>query len=943
MPEIAAKPPRSNRKSASSARQRVSAAETEQEISLPPAHDWRTTDEDEINRRRLRAREGSFVIRNIAPQFPVFSNFSIRSASGLPYLVEIRDVTNRQFACDCQDFRKNGLGTCKHVEAVLLHLEARFKRLFARAARDGSPRVDVVTDDVADSLRVERGLEKLPKVVRVWFGEGGRLTGTPVEDALAAMEKLRDADLPELRLSQEIAPWLEERRRRGERKDLRRDYELKVHSGEWPAHETRVPLFPYQREGMLHLAFTERALLADEMGLGKTIQAIAACALLKRLNRAERVLVVTPASLKGEWEEQIRQFTDLPTRLVFGGLAARREAYDAGTFFTVVNYEQMIRDALEVNARFRPDVVVLDEAQRIKNWNTQTAQAIKRLKSRYAFILTGTPIENRIDELYSLMDFLEPRALGPLFRFNRDFYQFDERGRPSGYRDLARLHERIAPYMLRRRKSDVETELPDRTDRQHFVKLTPKQQQVYDEHHEIVARLAAIAKRRPLTQQEQERLMMNLAMMRMVCDTTYILDPKTRDCPKLAELEKVLEECRENEGVKVIVFSEWERMLELVRELCRRLKLGFAWHTGSVPQQRRRAEINAFKSNAHCRVFLSTDSGSTGLNLQNASVVINCDLPWNPAKLEQRIARAWRKHQTRAVTVINLVSESTIEHNMLDTLANKQALADGVLDRRGDLGAIPLRSGRQAFLSRLNQLVGEAPVRPAPQAAPARRQLPSDRPRAFAEEVGRQLGASLVSCEERFPREGAHSVLYVVVESQAALHRPRLEALHAELCGDLESVTPVRLEVLDRATHQALERLIAAGLIAPVSRAARSLHPVAAAPLPLSAEELAKARTHRDFATRKLKMARLLAGGGMAEEARAPFLDAALALSRALAIENRLPEPAAIEDALQPPLAAVWGAPIAILRDFANQPAAEGEALAGALDGLLKSVDDCPF
>ncbi len=930
-------------KSAAASKSRRNQVGSEPEITLPPAHDWRTTDEDEINRRRLRAREGSFVIRNTDARFPVFSTFFVGSGSGLTYSVEIRDVANRQFACTCQDFRKNGLGTCKHVEAVLLHLEARFKRLFARAAKDGSPRVDVVPDDGADTLRVERGLERLPKSVRGWFAEHGQLTGAPVEDALAALEKFRDADLPEVRLTQEIVPWLEERRRRAERKDLRRDYELKVQSGEWPPHETRVPLFPYQREGMLHLAFTERALLADEMGLGKTIQAIAACALLKRLDRAERVLVVTPASLKGEWEEQIRQFTDLPTRLVFGGLAARRDAYDAGTFFTVVNYEQMIRDALEVNARFRPDVVVLDEAQRIKNWNTQTAQAIKRLKSRYAFILTGTPIENRIDELYSLMDFLEPRALGPLFRFNRDFYQFDERGRPSGYRDLARLHERIAPYMLRRRKSDVETELPDRTDRQHFVKLTPKQQQVYDEHHEIVARLAAIAKRRPLTQQEQERLMMNLAMMRMVCDTTYILDPKTRDCPKLAELEKVLEECRENEGVKVIVFSEWERMLELVRELCRRLKLGFAWHTGSVPQQRRRAEINAFKSDAHCRVFLSTDSGSTGLNLQNASVVINCDLPWNPAKLEQRIARAWRKHQTRAVTVINLVSESTIEHNMLDTLANKQALADGVLDRRGDLGAIPLRSGRQAFLSRLNQLVGEAPVRPAPQAAPARRQLPSDRPRAFAEEVGRQLGASLVSCEERFPREGAHSVLYVVVEAQVALHRPRLEALHAELCGDLESVAPVRLEVLDRATQEALERLIAAGLIAPVSRAARPLHPVAEAPPPLSAEELAKARTHRDLAARKLKMARLLAGGGMAEEARAPFLDAALALSRAMAVENRLPEPAAIEDALQPPLAAVWGAPVAMLRDFASQPAAEGNALAGALDGLLKSVDDCPF
>ncbi len=926
-------------KPSATARTRVPATGVEIEITLPPAHDWRTTDEDEINRRRKRAREESFVIRNADARFPVFSNFSVGSGSGLTYAVEIRDVAGRQFACTCQDFRKNGLGTCKHVEAVLLHLEARFKRLFVHAAKEGSPRVDLVPDDSENGFRVERGLERLPAAVRRLFDENGHLTGASVEDAMGALEKLQAAGLPELRLSQEIEPWLEERQRRAERKELRHEYELKVHGGEWPAHETRVPLFPYQREGMLHLAFTERALLADEMGLGKTIQAIAACALLRRLGRAERVLVVTPASLKGEWEEQIRQFTDLPTRLVYGGLAARREAYDAGTFFTVVNYEQMIRDSLEVNARFRPDVVVLDEAQRIKNWNTQTAQAVKRLKSRYAFILTGTPIENRIDELYSLMDFLEPRALGPLFRFNRDFYQFDERGRPCGYRELGRLHERVAPYMLRRRKSDVETELPDRTDRQHFVKLTPKQQAAYDEHHEVVSRLSAAAARRPLTPQEQDRLMRHLAMMRMVCDTTYILDPEVRDCPKLAELEKVLEECRDNEGVKVIVFSEWERMLELVRDLCRRLKLGFAWHTGSVPQQRRRAEINAFKGDANCRVFLSTDSGSTGLNLQNASVVINCDLPWNPAKLEQRIARAWRKHQTRAVTVINLVAENTIEHRMLETLANKQALADGVLDQRGDLGAIQLRSGRQAFLSKLKQLVGEA--RPAAagdlksEISNLKSAKPSDRPRAFAEEARQQLGSALVACEERFPREGAHSVLYVIVESQAALHRPRLEALHSELCGELESVAPVRLEVLDRATHEAVERLIAAGLIAPISRAARPLHPVAETPVKLTAEEVAKARAQRDLAARKLKMARLLAEGGMTEEARPPLLDAALALGRALAIEARLPEPGTLDEALLPPLVSAWGVRVGSVRGFVATGDADGATAAEVIGALL--------
>ena len=131
----------------------------------------------------------------------------------------------------------------------------------------------------------------------------------------------------------------------------------------------------------------------------------------------------------------------------------------------------MVADALDVNDRLAPDVVVLDEAQRIKNWSTKTAQAVKRLRSRYAFVLTGTPIENRIDELHSLMDFLNPAALGPLFRFNRDFYELDERGRPVGCRNLDVLHQRIKPFMLRRRKAEVETELPERTDRNHFVPL----------------------------------------------------------------------------------------------------------------------------------------------------------------------------------------------------------------------------------------------------------------------------------------------------------------------------------------------------------------------------------------------------------------------------------------------------------------------------------------
>ena len=204
--------------------------------------------------------------------------------------------------------------------------------------------------------------------------------------------------------------------------------------------------------------------------------------------------------------------------------------------------------------------------------------------------LPESPIENRLDELYSLMDFLNPSLLGPLFRFNREYYELDDRGRPSAYRNLDKLHQRVKPYMLRRRKADVETELPERTDRNYFVPLSSEQQGEYDDHEGVVAQLAAIAKRRPLTQPEQDKLLRHLNMMRMVCDTNYILNDQHRACPKMKELEKILEECRDNQDVKVIIFSEWVRMLELARDLCQRLKLGFAWHTGTVPQKRRRAD-----------------------------------------------------------------------------------------------------------------------------------------------------------------------------------------------------------------------------------------------------------------------------------------------------------------------------------------------------------------
>ncbi len=917
---------------------RTAAQKAVTKIEVPPGHNWRTTDVDEINRRRLRAQTEPLQIRPQDGRHPIFSTFSVSSGSGGIYTVEIRSLSRHSFACTCVDFRVSGLGTCKHIEATLLYLEARYRRLFREAQNREAPFLDLIPDPAGDTLRIESGANSLPRQWKLFFTPDGRLKGEPEE----TLEALQKAQIPNLRISQEVAPWLQARRQLEERRALLHEYEQKVQSGEWPAQETRVPLYPYQREGMLHLAFKERALLTDEMGLGKTIQAVAACALLRRLGKASRVLIVTPASLKTEWEEQIQRYTDLPYQLVFGRRQSRLALYSSPDFFTIVNYEQVIRDGLDINLRLKPDVVILDEAQRIKNWTTKTAQAVKRLQSRYAFVLTGTPIENRIDDLYSLMDFLNPAILGPLFRFNREFYELDDRGRPTGYRDLDQLHARVKPLMLRRRKADVETELPERTERTFFVALSPEQKNRYDDHEAQVARLANIAKRRPLTQQESEKLQRELAMMRMVCDTNYILDPKERACPKLGELERILEECRDNPDVKALVFSEWARMLELAQGVCEGVGLGYALHTGSVPQRRRRAEILRFKNDLQCRVFLSTDSGSTGLNLQNASVIINCDLPWNPARLEQRIARAWRKHQTRPVTVIHLVSEGTIEHRMLDTLSAKQALADAVLEMRGDLTQIRFRGGRAAFLARLQQLLGPAVSEALAPPSQRRKVFPVDRARAFTERAHEQLGAAFLRCEERYPVEGSHSVLVVVVDRDAALWREKLFSAHQELFGkpDSDPLAPVKLEVIDRTTDEALRRMVEAGLIASSTRATRALYPVdgaGAVAHPLSEAERHEALGHRRQAERKLKIGQLLMGGELHEEARDAFLESALWVGRALAVENRLPVPAELKEAIRSPLALYWGETLYVIHEFASDSASSLAPVPDILQKMLQT------
>jgi hypothetical protein len=355
----------------------------------------------------------------------------------------------------------------------------------------------------------------------------------------------------------------------------------------------------------------------------------------------------------------------------------------------------------------------------------------------------------------------------------------------------------VQPVLLRRRKADVESELPGRVVKTFFVPMSGEQQVRYDEYAQGAARLSQIAKRRPLTPKEFDRMQMLMACMRMICDTPAILDPTCQVCPKLDELERVLDDLLADPERKVIIFSEWERMLQLVRELAAEMGVEAAWHTGSVPQVRRREEINRFKQDPDCRLFLSTDSGSVGLNLQAASAVINLDLPWNPAKLEQRIARAWRKNQTRSVTVINFVAEKTIEHSILHLLGAKQALSDGLLDGHGDVAALKMPSGRGALIDRMRAMLdGADSLGPTIVTSPEE---------GVAADLRGRHGERLLRVDALTAPDGKVRLLAVLDLGADAL------AAEAARLGATDCALAV--EVIDRATWLTLRRLVAAGLL----------------------------------------------------------------------------------------------------------------------------------
>lgn len=689
--------------------------------------------EEQIAARQERARGAILKIVD-QPGGQPWGDYQIASTSGRQYRVAMRGPGLFENYCSCPDFARNTLGTCKHIEALLQQLRARHRKTLNSKHYERTRAS--LSLQYGEKLEVRLRLPAAPSpalsaLAAKYFDGGGLLNSDFYAGFQQVLEELRRVDDTAVIYS-DVLEFIDRENELAEGLATERRMLAQLRAGRLPLNDLlRVPMFPYQMHGALFAACRGRVALADDMGLGKTVQAIAAAEWLRRWRGIQRVLVVAPASVKYQWKSEIEKFCDLTAQVIDGLLPQRRELYANPAFFNLSSYELVLKDLDEIR-KLQPDLIILDEAQRIRNWTTVTARSVKQLKSRYAFVLTGTPLENKLEELYSVVEFVDGRRLGPAFRFLHEHRMEDEKGKLLGYRGLDQIHRRLEPILLRRTRKEVLPELPPRTDQIFRVAMTPEQAGPYQEQSDILARLMRKWERQGwLSEIDLRRITCAIQNMRMLCDSTFLFDKETNVSPKLNEFREIIRELALEENRKVVVFSEYERMTHLAAEELTRLNIGWVSLHGGVPARKRGDLLARFRTDPLCKVFLSTDAGGVGLNLQAASAVINFEPPWNPARLEQRIGRVHRMGQVAPVQVIHLLTENSIEERVWETLRLKKALFAGLFDERVDEVSFE-KLGRKSMMQVIKDVFCEAPATPQPAAPPAAPPPPPPLPSAAA-------------------------------------------------------------------------------------------------------------------------------------------------------------------------------------------------------------------
>ena len=422
-------------------------------------------------------------------------------------------------------------------------------------------------------------------------------------------------------------------------------------------------------------------ILADEMGLGKTIQVIYYIKQMLKDNPTSKFLIVVPTSLAYNWEHEFDSFTSQIKKAICIGSKEKRKHIlkDLNKLNVIITTYGLLREDEEIYENLSFNTMIIDEAQNIKNNHAGITKVVKSIKAETKFALTGTPLENSILELWSIFDFIMPGYLANLTKFQSKYKikDFDEDSEIL----IKGLSKQITPFILRRKKSDVVKELPEKLINDIYIDLKDEQKKLYvAELNRVKEEMDKIIKEDGMNK-ARFLILQLLTKLRQICiDPSIIYDNYTDGSNKIEQLENIVSEYTKNNH-KVLIFSSFKTALNIIKEKLNNAKIRTYMIDGSVPAKTRIEMVDNFNKNDDIKVFLiMLKSGGTGLNLASADVVIHLDLWWNPQAENQATDRAHRIGQTNTVEVIHLITKGTIEEKILELQNKKRILSDKLID-----------------------------------------------------------------------------------------------------------------------------------------------------------------------------------------------------------------------------------------------------------------------
>jgi superfamily II DNA or RNA helicase len=455
----------------------------------------------------------------------------------------------------------------------------------------------------------------------------------------------------------------------------------------------RASLRPYQREGLSWLqnlrAQDASGVLADDMGLGKTLQAIAHLVAEKEAGRLNApALVVAPTSLVGNWRRELQRFApQLRVTVLYGPQRRRLFLSIPHSDVVITTYSVLVRDEARLAARVF-SMLILDEAQALKNARSQVHRAAEALRAPHRLALTGTPIENGLVELWALFDLLMPGLLGDADWFRHRFAHPIER--EGNAERLSALRAQVAPFILRRTKEEVARDLPPKTELVRAVELRGRQRDLYESLRVAAhAEVRQAIRRKGLTASTITILDALMKLRQVCCDPRLLPGETAMEVRESAKHDLFMELLTQQleRGRRVLVFSQFASMLALLSASLRRAGIRHSELTGATGDRQR--AVDTFEQRRVEVFLISLKAGGTGLNLTSADTVIHYDPWWNPAAQAQATGRAHRIGQTRPVFVHKLIAAGTVEERMLALQRRKQQLADSLLASSGG-AALPL-------------------------------------------------------------------------------------------------------------------------------------------------------------------------------------------------------------------------------------------------------------